>query len=77
MRVIVFTAPGCPWCTRAKNYLRERGISFKEVDISRNPSAARDRVRMTGQTGVPVIVINGKPVVGFNKPLIDRLLGLK
>ncbi|RKZ22689.1 NrdH-redoxin [bacterium] len=77
MRVIVFTAPGCPWCTRAKNYLRERGISFKEVDISRNPSAARDLVRMTGQTGVPVIVINGKPVVGFNKPLIDRLLGLK
>lgn len=77
MRVILFTAPGCPWCNRAKRYLRERGISFKEVDISRNPSAARDLIRMTGQSGVPVIVIDGKVIVGFNKSLIDKYLGLR
>jgi len=47
------------------------------VDISRDSKAAQDVVRKTGQTGVPVILINNKPVVGFNKKEIDRMLGIK
>lgn len=75
-RVLVFTTPSCPWCTRAKSYLRERRIPFREVDVSRDPAAARDLVRRTGQMGVPVVEIDGRPVVGFDRPEIDRLLGL-
>jgi glutaredoxin 3 len=75
-RVLVFTTPSCPWCTRAKSYLRERHVAFREVDVSRDPAAARDLVRRTGQMGVPVIEIDGRPVVGFDRPRIDRLLGL-
>jgi glutaredoxin 3 len=76
-RVVVFTTPSCPWCNRAKSYLRERHVSFREVDVSRNASAARDLVRKTGQMGVPVVEIDGRPIVGFDQPQIDRLLGLK
>jgi glutaredoxin len=61
----------------AKRYLRERGIKFRDVDVSRDAAAARDMVRRSGQQGVPVIDINGKIVVGFDRPKIDRLLGLK
>lgn len=75
-RVLVFTTPTCPWCTRAKAYLRERHVPFREVDVARDAAAARDLVRRTGQTGVPVVEIDGKPVVGFDKSQIDRLLGL-
>jgi glutaredoxin 3 len=75
-RVLVFTTPTCPWCTRAKGYLRTRGIAFREVDVSRDAAAARDLVRRTGQMGVPVIEIDGRPVVGFDRPRIDALLGL-
>lgn len=75
-RVLVFTTPSCPWCTRAKSYLRERRVSFREVDVSRDASAARDLVRRTGQMGVPVIEIDGKPVVGFDRERVDRLLEL-
>ena len=75
-RVIVFSTPTCPWCTRAKTYLRGRGVAFRDVDVSRDPAAARDLVRRTGQMGVPVIEIDGKPIVGFDKSQIDRLLGL-
>ena len=75
-RVLVFTTPTCPWCTRAKAYLRERRVPFREVDVSRDPAAARDLVRRSGQMGVPVIEIDGRPVVGFDRPQIDRLLGL-
>jgi glutaredoxin 3 len=75
-RVLVFTTPTCSWCTRAKAYLRERNVPFREVDVSRDPAAARDLVRRTGQMGVPVVEIDGRPVVGFDRAQIDRLLGL-
>ncbi len=75
-KVLVFTTPTCSWCKRLKSYLRERRVPFREVDISRDPSAARDVQRRTGQMGVPVIIIDNKPIVGFDRPKIDRLLGL-
>ncbi len=75
-RVLVFTTPTCPWCTRVKSYLAQWRVPFREIDVSRDASAARDLVRRTGQMGVPVVEIDGKPVVGFDKPKIDRLLGL-
>ncbi len=76
-RVIVFTTPTCPWCTRAKSYLRSRGVQFREVDVAKDQAAARDLVRRTGQMGVPVVEIDGKPIVGFDQARIDSLLGLK
>ena len=75
-RVLVFTTPTCPWCVRAKQYLRERNVRFREVDVARDPAAARDLVRRSGQMGVPVVEIDGRPIVGFDKQQIDRLLGL-
>ena len=75
-RVLVFTTQTCPWCVRVKQYLRERQVQFKEIDVSRNASAARDLVRKTGQTGVPVVEIDGKPIVGFDRGKIDKLFGL-
>ncbi len=74
-RVIVFTTPSCPWCVRAKSYLKERRVPFREVDVSRDAAAARDLYRRSGQMGVPVVEIDGRPVVGFDRPQIDRLPG--
>ena len=75
-RVTVFTTPTCSWCRRAKQYLTQQQVRFREVDVSRDPSAARDLVRMTGQMGVPVILVGNRPIVGFDKPQLDRLLNL-
>jgi glutaredoxin-like YruB-family protein len=76
-KVLVFTTPTCSWCQRAKTYLRQQNVRFREIDVSRDAAAARDLVRRTGQTGVPVIEIDGRPIVGFDRPKIDKLLGLK
>jgi glutaredoxin-like YruB-family protein len=76
-RVIVFSTPTCPWCNRAKTYLRGRGVAFRDVDVSRDGGAARDLVRRTGQMGVPVIEIDGRPIVGFDQARIDAALGLR
>lgn len=75
-RVLVFTTPTCPWCQRAKQYLRQQNVPYREVDVSRDSAAARDLVRRTGQMGVPVVEIDGRPIVGFDQRTIDRMLGL-
>jgi glutaredoxin 3 len=75
-RVIVFSTPTCSFCNMAKKYFREKGIKFKDVDVSRDLTAARDMVRRSGQQGVPVIDIGGKIVVGFDRPKIDKFLGI-
>ena len=74
--MLVFTTPTCSWCKKAKAYFRENGVRFKEIDVSRDARAASDLVRKTGQMGVPVIEIDGRPIVGFDQAKIDRLLGL-
>jgi glutaredoxin len=60
----------------AKKYFREKGIKFKDVDVSRDPAAARDMMRRSGQQGVPVIDIGGKIVVGFDRAKINKYLGI-
>jgi len=76
-RVIVFSTPSCTYCNAVKKYFREKNIRFKDVDVSRDPVAARDMVRKSGQMGVPQIDIGGKLVIGFDRPKIDKYLGIK
>ena len=76
-KVIVFSTPTCSFCNAAKHYFRQHNIKFRDVDVSRDPAAARDMVRRSGQQGVPVIDIGGKIVVGFDRNKINQLLGIK
>ena len=76
-KVLVFSTPTCSFCTMAKNYFRQKGIKFTDIDVSRDQAAARDMVRRSGQMGVPVIDIGGKIIVGFDRPRINSLLGIK
>ncbi len=76
-KVIVFSTPTCSYCTAAKSYFRQKGVKFRDVDVSKDPAAARDMVRRSGQQGVPVIDIGGKIVVGFDRPKINQMLGIK
>ena len=75
-RVIVFSTPSCTYCNAVKRYFREKGVKFRDVDVSRDSAAARDMVRRSGQMGVPVVDIGGKVIVGFDRPKIDKFLKL-
>ena len=76
-KVIVFSTPSCSWCRKLKGYLKKNKIRFTDVDVSRDQKAARDMMRKTGQRGVPQMWIDNRPVVGFDKTKIDRMLGTK
>ncbi len=75
--VIVFSTPTCSWCRKLKSYLRENRIRYKEIDVSKDNRAAQDMVRKSGQRGVPQMWINNRPVVGFDKQKIDKMLEIK
>jgi glutaredoxin 3 len=74
MSVVVYTTPTCGFCHQVKAYLHQRGVPFTEHDVSRDRQAAAEMVRLSGQQGVPVALIDGQVIVGFNRPLIDQLL---
>jgi len=57
-----------------KEFLSQRGIDFDERDVSRNPSYAQELMRSTGQMGVPVTIINGQIVVGFDRGRLEQLI---
>ena len=76
-RPVIFSTSTCSWCRRAKRYFREKGVSFKEINVERDLPAARDLVRKTGQGGVPVIKIGSTWIVGFDKERIDKELARK
>ncbi len=74
MSVVVYTTPTCGYCHQLKAYLQQRGVPFTEYDVSRDRRAAQEMVQLSGQQGVPVTVIDGQTVVGFNRPVIDQML---
>jgi glutaredoxin 3 len=57
-----------------KEFLSQKGVVFEERDVSRNQSAAQEMVRITGQMGVPVTVIDGQSVVGFDRRRLEQVL---
>jgi glutaredoxin 3 len=74
MSITIYTTPSCGFCNLAKAYFRERRLPFTEYDVSRDYNKAQEMVNKSGQMGVPVIDINGKIIVGFDKNRIDSAL---
>ena len=69
-QVIVYSTPTCPYCDMAKNFLKENKVEFSEFDVSIDQEKAQEMIRKSGQTGVPVLDIDGTIIVGFD---VDRI----
>ena len=76
-RVTVYSTPTCSWCTTLKNHLKNNGIRYSEIDVSKDQKAAEAMVRKSGQQGVPQTDISGTMVIGFDKVKINKLLGIQ
>jgi len=69
-QVTVYTKPTCPHCRMVKEYLDQHGVPYRERDVSTDGEARQDLDRINAP-GVPVTVINGLAVVGFDKIRLD------
>jgi glutaredoxin-like YruB-family protein len=77
MKVKVYSTSSCPWCTKAKDFLKSHKVNFEEINVGEDQVAAQEMIEKTGQMGVPVIEIDGKIVIGFNEAKLKQLLKLK
>jgi glutaredoxin 3 len=71
--VTIYTTPTCPWCHKAKAWLRDKKIRYKEIDVTSDRSGAEEMVRISGQTGVPVIVVGNEVIVGFKESRLNEI----
>ncbi len=74
--VLVYSTPTCPYCTMVKQYLQQKNVPFRDIDVSQNWEQAQEMISKSGQQGVPQLEINGQMVLGFNIPRINQLLSL-
>jgi glutaredoxin-like YruB-family protein len=75
-KVTIYTTPTCVYCKMTKEFFKQNNIVYEEKDVARDTMAAQEMVEKSGQMGVPVIDIDGKIVVGFDKALLSKLLNI-
>ena len=71
--VEIYTSDTCIQCIKAKEYLKNKGINFKEYNISKDLEAKRELIKM-GYMAIPVILIDKEQVLGFDLNKIENLL---
>jgi len=72
-KITIYTSDTCGYCHMAKEYFDEKGISYDEKNVSRDADSRKELMKM-GYMSVPVIIVNGETVVGFDKQKIEGLL---
>jgi glutaredoxin 3 len=82
-RIEIYTKSYCPFCQRAKELLRIKGVRFLEHDVTTDPLREREMRERSGRTTVPEIFVEDVLLGGCDelfdldeKGELDRLLGL-
>jgi glutaredoxin-like YruB-family protein len=75
--VKVYSTPTCPWCKKAKQFLDANKVTYQDFNVAQDRAARDEMVKKSSQTAVPVIIIDGEIVVGFNEPALKTKLDIK
>jgi len=73
-KIIVYGAEWCAFCHVAMKYFDEKGVSYEYRNVDENRDWLQESVTKSGQTGIPVLDMNGTIIVGFDRPKIDAAL---
>jgi glutaredoxin len=61
----------------AKEFFKANNVAYTEYDVAGDAVRRKEMIEKSGQMGVPVIYIGTELVIGFNKPIIAKLLGIQ
>ncbi len=61
----------------AKEFFAEKGVEYTGYDVSTDAAKREEMIQLTGQLGVPVIVIGEDMMVGFDRAKIAAKLGIE
>jgi glutaredoxin-like YruB-family protein len=76
MKVKIYSTPECSYCKGAKALFKANSIDYEELDVSANDKNLEEMKEISGQMGVPVIIIDGKMFLGFDREKIEEALGI-
>lgn len=75
--VKIFTTPSCVYCRMTKEFFKKNSIQYEEYNVAHDGKARDEMVQKSGQLGVPVTLVDGEIVVGFDQERLSKLLGIK
>jgi glutaredoxin 3 len=71
--IIVYSSASCGYCVAAKNFLKARGLDYREIRIDLDSAARLQMRELTQRTSVPQIMVNGTHVGGYDDLIaLDR-----
>lgn len=73
--VTVYSTKNCPYCRMAKAFLDKQGVPYTSIDVGADREAAKKMIEISGQRGVPVIVVDDEVIVGFDSERLNELFG--
>jgi len=74
INIKIYTTPICAFCKMAKDLFKSKGLEYTEYDVSQDIDKQKEMIDKTQQYGVPVIDIDGKIVIGYDKNKIEEYL---
>ena len=74
-KVTVYSTRNCPYCRMAKAFLEKHGIPYTGIDVGEDTEQAKKMIEISGQRGVPVIVVDNEIIVGFDAQRLNELFG--
>lgn len=77
--VKIYSSDYCPYCSRAKALLQQRGVTdYEEIVVDGRPEVRAQMTQLTGRTSVPQIFIGQTHVGGCDDlHALDRQGGLE
>ena len=67
--ITLFTTEPCGFCRQAKALLAARGVSYREINLSKDPVGRADLIARTGQMTFPQLVVGERSIGGFRELL--------
>jgi len=74
-RVTVYSTQNCPYCRMAKAFLEKQNVPYESLDVGNDTVAAQKMIELSGQRGVPVIMVDDEVIVGFDSERLNELFG--
>ena len=75
--IIIYSTPTCVYCKMAKEFFTKNSVLYTDHNVAEDEQALREMIKKSGQMGVPVVDIDGKIFVGFDKRGIAGALNLE
>ena len=74
-RVTVYSTQNCPYCRMAKAFLEKHNVPYESLDVGNDAVAAQKMIDLSGQRGVPVIMVDDEVIIGFDSDRLNELFG--